>query len=97
MSIIEAVRFGGTGQLSHRVVDVDSSGTSITISSDKREIMIQNIGTRIVYWGGSGVTTTNGLQILPKQIIVFANCPEDFKIYFITASGQTSKIAIAER
>jgi len=95
----EILRFKVTGQLSHQTpVDVDDAGTSITISDGKEEIRIQNIGSKVVYGGGEGVTSSDyGFILTPRMVAVFDDCPPDFKIYLICAAGETTKIGVTER
>ena len=51
------------------------SGTIVLrgFNSNRRSIMIQNLGTATLYVGGSGVTVDNGIQIGVNENIILEN------------------------
>lgn len=94
----ELRRFKATGQLSHRQISITDTRTSATISEDKEEMRIQNVGGSTIYVGGPDVTATNyGVILTPRMSMIFSDCPPDFKIYFICGTGESSTIGVIER
>lgn len=85
------------GEASHRTaITVTSTAQEITISTDKRTIELQNSGTSIVYYGGSGVSSSSGIKLFPNQSKVFANVKDSFSIYLVTENPNTSEVRIVE-
>ena len=73
---------------------VTSSAQEITLTSgyNSIEIVPAPNETAEIYFGGSGVTTANGVPLGSGKI--FNNCKVGFSIYLITAT--TAEVRIAE-
>jgi len=85
------------GVATHRTaITITSTAQEVTITTAKRTIEIQNTGTSTIYYGGTGVTSSNGIQLFPNQSKIFANVQDTFSIYFVCASGETSTLRIVE-
>jgi len=85
------------GVASHRTaITVNSTAQEITIATGKRTIEIQNSGTNIIYYGGAGVTSANGLKLFPGQTKPFSNVKDTFSIYLVCATGETSEGRLCE-
>lgn len=90
--IIDAV-----GVTSHRTaITVTSTAQEITIGVGKRTIEIFNNGTVAIYYGGSGVTSSNGIKLFPNQSKPFSNVKDSFSIYLVCAAGETAECRIIE-
>lgn len=85
------------GIADHRTaISVTSTAQEITMTVGKRTIEIQNTGTKIIYIGGSGVTSSNGIQLFPNQSRIFANVKDTFSIFIVTAATETSTLRVLE-
>ena len=85
------------GVTSHRTaITVTSTAQEITIGTGKRTLEIQNSGTNVIYYGGSGVTSSNGIKLFPNQSKPFSNVKDSFSIYFVTDGAETSTLRIVE-
>lgn len=85
------------GVASHRTaITATSAAQEITISTGKRTIELQNTGTNVIYYGGSGVTSANGLKLFPNQVKPFSNVKDDFSIYLVCDGAETSEVRIVE-
>jgi len=85
------------GAASHRTpITVTSTAQEITITAGKRTIEIQNTGSKMIYYGGSGVTSVNGIKFFSNQIKVFANVKNTFSFYVVCAVGETAELRIVE-
>lgn len=85
------------GVASHRTAVVaNSTAKKITISAGERTIEIQNVGSKIIYYGGTGVTSSNGIKLFPNQVKLFANVQDTFSIYVVTDGAETSEYRIVE-
>lgn len=85
------------GQADHRTaITVDNTAQEITPTIDKRTIELQVTGDKIVYYGGAGVTSVNGIKLYPNNTKVFANIKDTFSIYLVTEGAETSKVRIVE-
>ncbi len=82
---------------SHRTaITANNTAQEITITAGNRSIEIQNVGTSVVYYGGSGVTSSNGIKLFPNQTKPFSNVKETFSIYLATEGAETSEVRIVE-
>lgn len=84
------------GSATQPKVDISSSATSsITVPSGKTKFVIQNTGTKKVWFGDSNVNPTNkvGLFLVPTQMYEFSNVTSNLSIYFKCESGDTSTIS----
>ena len=77
-------------------VAITDSATKITIGTNKRTIEVQNVGTKTIYFGGSGVDSTDGIKIFPNGQKVWANVQDDFEVYFVCHTGESSNLAVVE-
>lgn len=85
------------GAASHRTaITVTDTAQEITISTGKRTIELQNVGSSIVYYGGSGVTSANGIKLFPGQTKPFSNVKDTFSIYLVCATGENSELRAVE-
>ena len=85
------------GAVSHRTaITITVTAQEITIGVGKNSIEFENTGSKRVYYGGSGVNSTNGLRLFPNSKKVFVKVKSDFSIFLVTASGETSIIRIVE-
>jgi hypothetical protein len=75
---------------------ITSAGTSHTLTAGYTQLILQNTGSKIVYFGGSTVTDVNGIKLFPNQGWEFKGCEDLFKIYFITTVAETSTVRICE-
>ena len=83
------------GACSHRnAVTVSDSATQITLTAGKNSIEIVPEGTNAVYYGGSGVSSTHGVNIGAGKI--WTNCKIGFNVYLVCAAGQTCDVRICE-
>ena len=85
------------GQADHRTaVTATSTAVEITLTVGKRTIEIQNVGSKMIYYGGSGVTSSNGIKLFPNQVKAFANVKDDFSIFLVTDGSDTSEYRMCE-
>jgi len=85
------------GAASHRsVINVTATAQEITITTGKKTIEIYNAGGNDIYYGGSGVTSLNGIPIFSNYMKVFSNVKSTFSIYIVCASGETSTLRVVE-
>jgi len=85
------------GATSHRTpITVTSIAQQITIAVGKRTIEFQNTGTKIIYFGGTGVTSSNGIKLFPNQSRLFSNVKDTFSIFVVTAVAETAELRILE-
>jgi len=57
-------------------------------NSSRRNLMIQNLGTGVLYIGGTGVTEQNGLKVLPNGDMSMDN--SSGAAIYVTSTGTTS-------
>ena len=85
------------GQADHRTaITVNSTAQEITITPGKRTIEIQNTGTKIIYYGGTGTTSSNGIKLFPNQTKIFANVKDSFSVYLVCDAAETAEARIVE-
>ena len=85
------------GQASHRApITVNSTPQEITMTVGKRTIEIQNTGSKFIYYGGSGVSSSNGIKLFPQQVKAFANVKDDFSIFLVCDGADTAECRIIE-
>lgn len=85
------------GATSHRTaLTINSTAQEVTIGTGKRTIEFMNTGNNVIYYGGSGVTSTNGIKLFPNQLKTFANVKDTFSIYFSCDGAETSTLRICE-
>ena len=80
-------------------VEADAvSAQSHTITSGKKVVILQNVGSKLVWFGGSDVDPANskGNILLPRVMLIFRNAKSNFKIYFKCVAGDTTNIGIVE-
>lgn len=91
------VPINAVGAASHGTEEtVTDTAEEITITVGKRSIEIHNSGEEIIYYGGSGVTSSVGIPVFPRQTKPFSNVKDDFSIYIVAASGANSTRRIVE-
>lgn len=85
------------GEADHRTaITCSDTAQQITMTTGKRTIEIQNVGTKIIYYGGTGVTSSNGVKLFPNQTKVFANVKDSFSVYLVCASTETAEARLVE-
>ena len=85
------------GAASNRTaITVNDVAQQITITAGKTAIEIENSGSSIIYYGGSGVNSSNGLRLFPNSKKVFTKVKSNFSLYVVTATGETSTLRIGE-
>ena len=85
------------GITSHRTpLTINSTAQEVTIGAGNRTIEFMNTGDNVIYYGGSGVTSTNGIKLFPNLTKVFANVKDTFSIYFVCDGSETSTLRICE-
>jgi len=86
------------GAADHRdpVITVTDTAQEITITADKRTIELQNAGSKIVYYGGSGVTSALGIKLFPQSTKIFSNVKDTFSIWLVCATGETAEVRSVE-
>jgi len=85
------------GAASHRTpLTINNTAQEVTIGTGKRTIEFMNTGNNVIYYGGSGVTSTNGIQLFTNQVKPFSNVKDTFAIYFVTDGVETSTLRICE-
>ena len=88
---------GELGNPTHTAqTSVDSTGTSLTITSRKRSMILYNTGSKNCYYGASGVASTTGGVIWSGSAMTFYNVKNDFTIYLICAAGESTTIQRVE-
>lgn len=85
------------GQADHRTAAIaTSTAQEITPTLGKTTIEIQVIGSNIIYYGGLGVTSSNGLKLFPNQTKTFSNIKDTFSIYLVCDGVETSEFRVVE-
>lgn len=74
---------------------VTSTAAAYTLVTGN-SLIVQNVGAKMVYFGGSAVTSTNGIRLTPTQGWEFKGCKAGFKIFFATNGADTSTVNICE-
>ena len=77
-------------------LDITSTPSGFTISSDKKNIVFQNQGETIVYIGDINVGENRGWAIYPSLGFEFKNTLSGFTVYFATVGEEVSVIAPIE-
>lgn len=82
----------------HRTpVEASSTAVEINIAAGHRTLEIQNAqADEILYYGGSGVTSSNGIKLFPNQTKVFANVQDSFSIFVVADGAETPEYRIVE-
>jgi len=85
------------GEGSHRsALTVTATAQQITLTGNKKsiEIIPNPTSTNEVYYGGSGVTSANGIPLGSGKI--WMNCKAGWNIYLVCAAGETEEVRICE-
>ena len=91
------VLIDAVGVASHRTaITATNTAQEITITTGNRTIELQNTGSSVVYYGGAGVTSANGIKFFSNSSKVFANVKDSFSIYLVTSGAETSEVRIVE-
>lgn len=79
-------------------VSVTASATSHTMTSGKRGVIYQNLGTKDVFIGGATVDgdSNRGILLYPGSMFQFRNAKEGHKAFFVCKTGDTSTIGVVE-
>lgn len=85
------------GVASHRTpLTITNAAQEVAIGTSKRTIEFSNSGTRIIYYGGTGVTSSNGIPIFPNQVKSFGNVKDNFALSFVCDGAEISTLRIVE-
>lgn len=85
------------GAVSHRTpITINNTAQQITIAGNKGSIEFENTGSKVMYRGGLGVTSSNGLKFFPRNKLRFTKVKSTFSIYFVTDGADTSELRINE-
>ena len=85
------------GVCNHRTaIAVTATAQKLAIVVGKPTIEILNIGSNAVYYGGVGVTSSNGFPIYRRAYKSWNNTKTGWKIYVVCAAGLTSELRIVE-
>lgn len=77
-------------------IDVSSTPTQITISAGKNSLEIANVGDNDIYYGGSGVSSADGMILFRGSTKAWTHVKESFSVYVVCAAGETSKLRVVE-
>ena len=77
---------------------VSASAISHPVTAGKKGVSIQNVGSKICWWGDSNVDPANsvGNKLFPNQTLYYENVKSSFDIYFRCASGDTTTLGANE-
>ena len=76
---------------------ISTTASAVTVSTGKRTIKILNFGSKDCYMGDSNVTSANGLPLYANgESILFENVKDNFTVYFICATGDSTTLRILE-
>ncbi len=77
-------------------LSITSTAQEITLTAGRKsiELVPGPDETNEIYYGGSGVDSTDGATIGAGK--VFSNCKTGFSIYVVMASGETGNLRIIE-
>lgn len=75
---------------------INNTAQAVSIGTEKRTVEFMNTGDNVIYYGGAGVTSANGIKLFPNQIKTFANVKDTFALYFVTDGAETSTLRIVE-
>ena len=85
------------GEATNRTaITINDTAQQLTIALNKRTIEIQNVGSNVIYYGGPGVTSSDGIKLFPNQVKPFSNVSDSFSIYLVCAAAETSELRVAE-
>jgi len=85
------------GAASHRTpVNITSGVHQFIIGAGKGSIEFENAGSKVIYYGGSGVSSANGIAFYPRSKIRFLKVKGSFNIFLVTAGADVSEIRIVE-
>jgi hypothetical protein len=97
LSNVEYSRVGAISSLTAISVG-NASAVSHTVSAGKSGVSFQNVGSKVVWYGGANVDPANnvGNKLTPLMTLSYKNVKEDFKIYFKCGGTDTSIIGVIE-
>lgn len=91
------VDYGDSPSLITPVSVTDTGQDSYTLTTGKKTLAVQNDGGKVIAFGSDGLLYDDSPKLIPRQWYQFLGCPKNFKVYFRTATGETSKIVGFER
>ncbi len=77
-------------------ITVNSTPQEITLTAGVRTIEFFNSGTKKIYYGGSGADDRDCIPIFPNQSKPFGNVQDNFSIYVVCATAETSTLRLVE-
>lgn len=89
-TVLNMARISGAKHLTP--LTITSSAQQIIIDKDRHAIELQNTGAKSVFYGGVGVTSSNGIEMFPGDKKTFTNVENTFNIYFVTNGADTSEL-----
>jgi len=78
------------------VIAVSNTRQEITITAGHRTIELHNKGDGTIYYGGSNVTSSNGIQLFQNSTKPFGNVRSDFSVYVVADGAETPELRIVE-
>lgn len=74
----------------------NSSATYYDIPVGKKGVSLQNVGGKIIWYGGSSVDPSNnrGNKLFPNQTLIYKNVKSAFRIYFLCGGTDTSTMGV---
>lgn len=79
-------------------LSVDSAGiTTYTVTAGKKGVSFQNLGSDIVWYGGSdsvAPASNRGHKLFPNQSLIYKNVRNTFTIGFRCAATETATVAV---
>lgn len=85
------------GALSHSQLSASDVSAQYSNTASVKQLTIQNQGSKIVYIGGSTVSSTNyAFKLVPTQFYEFGKVNLGFNFYYVCASTETSTIGVAK-
>jgi len=91
--------FDDVGAITHTAkLSVPNTQVELTLTAGKRGISIQNVGSKIAWWGGTGLVPADkdGNQLFPNQTMLFRNVRHDFSIFFRCGGTDSTELGIVE-
>lgn len=75
-----------------------ASPIAYTITAQMKGVTFQNVGTKIVWWGGEDVDPVNfrGYKLTPLGAYQFRGATQDFSVYFICSGADGTMISFTE-
>lgn len=87
----------GRGKFDFRIVMSTTAEASVIIGTRMHYMMVENIGNKIIYIGGTGVSTTEySMFLTPKENHDFGIVDSTFGFYMVCGSALASTLGVTE-